>query len=91
MPSAWGPVHSRWARCIEGVRRAAAQCSSTAGSHSCWRTGAAHVPTFWSSHAASRRQAGPHSWDWAKQAHRWGAVSGCAPQKRHVASSTVFR
>ena len=25
VPSAWGPVHSRWARCIEGVRKAAAQ------------------------------------------------------------------
>ena len=63
VPSAWGPVHSRWASYMEGVRRAAAHCSSTAGSHSWWRTGAARGPTFWSSHAASRRRAGPHSCD----------------------------
>ena len=91
VPSAWGPEHSMWARCIEGVCKASAHCSSTAGSHSWWRTGAARVPTFWSSHAASRRRAGSHSWDWAEQAQRWGAVSGCAPQRRHVVSSTISR
>ena len=90
VPSAWGPVHSRWARCIEGVRRAAAHCSSIAGSHCWWRTGAARVPTFWSSHVASHRRAGPHSWDWAEQAHRWGAVSGCAPQRRQVWCGVVW-
>ena len=87
VPSAWGPVHSMWARCMEGVRKAAAHCSSTVGSHSWWRTGAARVPTFWSSHAVSRRQNGPHSWEWAKQARSWGAVSVCPPQRRHVVST----
>jgi hypothetical protein len=91
VPSVWGPKHSIWARCMEGVRKAAAHCSTTVGSHSWWRTEAARFPTFWSSHSASHRRAGPHSWDWAEQAQRWGAVSGCAPQRRHVVSSTVSR
>ena len=34
VPSVWGPEHSMWARCMEGVRNAAAHCSRTAGSHS---------------------------------------------------------
>ena len=34
VPSVWGPEHSMWARCMEGVRDAAAHCSRTAGSHS---------------------------------------------------------
>ena len=80
-----------WARCMEGVRKAAAHCSNTVGSHSWWRTEAARFPAFWSSHSASRRRANPHSWDWAEQAQRWGAVSGCAPQRRHVVSSTLSR
>ena len=33
VPSVWGPEHSIWARCMEGVRNAAAHCSKTAGSH----------------------------------------------------------
>ena len=31
-----------WARCMEGVRKASAHCSSTVGSHSWWCTEAAH-------------------------------------------------
>ena len=80
-----------WARCMEGVRKTAAHCSTTVGSHSWWRTEAARFPTFWSSHSASRWRADPRSWDWAEQAQRWGAVSGYAPQRRHVVSSTVSR
>ena len=34
VPSVWGPEQSMWARCMEGVRTAAAHCSRTAGSHS---------------------------------------------------------
>ena len=91
VPRVWGPEHYMWARCMEGVRNAAAHCSKTAGSHSWLRTDTARLPTFWSSHSASRRRVGPHLWDWAEQAQRWGAVSGCAPQRRHVVSSTVVR
>ena len=87
VPSVWGPGHSMRARCMEGVRKAAAHCSSTVGSHSWWRTEAARFPTF----GRATPRAGPHSWDWAEQAQRWGAVSGCAPQRRHVVSNTVSR
>ena len=38
-----------------------------------------------------RLRASSHSCDWAEQAQRWGAISGCAPQRRHVVSSTVSR
>ena len=48
--------------------QASARCSSTASSHNRWRTRAPCVPTFWSSHAASRRRDGSHSWGWARQA-----------------------
>ena len=48
VPSVWGPEHSMWARCMEGVRKAATHCSSTVGSHSWPRTEAARFPTFWS-------------------------------------------
>ena len=78
-----------WAHIMEEVRNAAAHCSSTIGSHIWWRTEAARFPTFWSSDSASRRRAGPHSWDWAEEAHSWSAVSSCAPQRRHMVSSTV--
>ena len=91
VPTVWGLEHSMWARCMEGVCNAATHCSRTAGSHSWLRTDAARLPTLWSNHSASRRRAGFHSWDWAEQAQRWGAVSGCAPQRRHVVSSTVLR
>ena len=57
VPSVWGSVHSRWARCKEGVRRAAAHCSSTAGSHSWWRAGAARSPI--SGRATPRAVGGP--------------------------------
>ena len=66
---------------------AAAHCSSTVGSHSWLRTGAAHVPIFWLTDAAICRR--PHSWDWANQAKRWRIVSDCAPQTRHLVSSNV--
>ena len=46
VPSVWGPEHSMWARCMEEVRKVAAHCSSTAGSHSWWRTDTARFPTF---------------------------------------------
>ena len=91
VPSVWGPEHSMWARCMEGVSNAAAHCSKTAGSHSWLCIDTARLPTFWSNHSASRWRAGLHSWDWAEQAQRWGAVSGCAPQRGHVVSSTVLR
>ena len=38
VPSVWGPEHPMWARYMEGVRKAAANCSGTAGSHSWWCT-----------------------------------------------------
>ena len=76
---------------MEGVRNAAAHSSRTAGSHSWLRTDAARLPIFWSSHAASRWWAGRHSWDWAEQTQRWGAVSYCALHRRHIVSSTVLR
>ena len=76
---------------MEGVRNATAHCSRTAGSHNWLCTDTARLPTFWSNHAASRLRAGRHSWDWAEQTQRWGAVSGCAPHRRHVVSSTVLR
>ena len=46
VPSVWGPEHCMWARCMEGVRKAAAHCSITAGSHSWLRTNTARLPTF---------------------------------------------
>ena len=46
VPSAWGPDHSMWAHCMEGVRKAAAHCSIIAGSHSWWRTDVVRFPTF---------------------------------------------
>ena len=76
---------------MEGVRNAVAHYSRTAGSHSWVCTDAAQLPTFWSSHGAIRWRAGRHSWDWAEHTHRWGAVSCCAPHRRHVVSSTVLR
>ena len=68
-----------WARCMEGVRKAAAQSSTIVGSHSWLHTEVARFPSFWSSHSATRWRAGPQSWDCAEQVQRWGAVSGCAP------------
>ena len=67
-----------WARCIEGVRKVAAQCFITVGSHSWLRTGAARVPIFWSSHAVSRRRAGPHSFNGPSRP-RGGAPSLVCP------------
>ena len=46
VPSVWGLEHSMWARCMEGVRKAAAYCPIITGSHSWWRTDTARFPTF---------------------------------------------
>ena len=75
---------------MEGVRRAAAHCFSTAGSQ--FFAGAVGPRVALPSGRATLRVAGwlapIHA---TEQAHRWGAVPGCAPHRRHLVSSTESR